>query len=151
LAKTITQLVQEMGIEKETVIKSDVGGVSIAFQSTVFFDTLSADVRPQGKAVLERLIGGVSRRQQKTDAKEYGIIVEGNTDGRPITSGTFPSNWELSGARASRVVRMFLEKGFFPEKLTAIAYADTRPVEPSRTPAGEWNEAALTKNRRVVV
>lgn len=151
LASFLTQIIQEMGIEKQAVVQSDIGGVSVAFQSTVFFDTLSADVRPQGKDVLERLIDGIRKRPSSKDPKGHRIVVEGHTDSRPVTAGTFPSNWELSGARAARVIRMFLEKGFDPDKLTAIAYADTRPVAPSRSPAGEWDEEALSRNRRVVV
>jgi hypothetical protein len=46
---------------------------------------------------------------------------------------------------------MFLERGFEPNKLTSIGYADTRPELPSRTPTGAWDEAALGKNRRVVL
>jgi chemotaxis protein MotB len=131
-------------------VKTDATGVSITFQSTVFFDTLSADVKPEGKVVLDKLIETIATRQQ-ADKKEYRIIVEGHTDSRPILGGTFPTNWELSGARASRVVRMFLDLGFSPQKLAAIGYGETRPEAPSRTPAGEWDEEALSKNRRVVL
>ncbi len=150
LATFITQVVNEAQLGKLAHVKSDATGVSVTFQSTVFFDTLSADVKPEGKVVLDKLISTISSRQL-ADKKEYRIIVEGHTDSRPIVGGTFPSNWELSGARASRVVRMFLDLGFSPEKLAAIGYADTRPEAPSRTPAGEWDEDALSKNRRVVL
>src|SRR5690606_8721044 len=89
--------------------------------------------------------------KQRENKKEYRILVEGHTDQRPIVSGPYPTNWELSGARSSQVVRMFLDQGFSPGKLLSIGYADTRPEKPARTPAGEWDEAALNKNRRVVV
>jgi chemotaxis protein MotB len=111
---------------------------------------MSAEVRPQGQQVLGKLIEGISRKQSETK-KNYRIIVEGHTDQRPILSGPFPSNWELSGARAARVVRMFLDQGFSPNHLLAIGYADTQPEKPARTPAGDWDEEALNKNRRVVV
>lgn len=150
LAKFVTQVLQEAGIEKETTVKSDPAGVSVAFNSTVFFDTLSADVRPQGRIVLDRLIESIASRQDM-EMKKYRIVVEGHTDSRPVLSGVFPSNWELSGARAARVVRLFLDRGFQPDRLTAIGYADTRPELPARTPAGTWDEAALSKNRRVVL
>jgi chemotaxis protein MotB len=150
LGRFLTQVLQEAGIEKEAVVRSDPSGVSIAFESTVFFDTLSAEVRTKGRDLVDKLIGAIASRQTKEN-KKYRIVVEGHTDSRPVISGTFPSNWELSGARAARVVRMFLEKGFAPELLTAIGYGDTRPQVVARTPAGTWNEEALAKNRRVVV
>lgn len=150
LAKFLSQVIQEAGIAKETMIKSDPSGVSISFQSTVFFDTLSADVRPQGRIVLDKLIQAVWG-QQSSSAEPYRVVVEGHTDSRPIIGGAFPSNWELSGARAARVVRMFIDKGFRPERLTGIGYGDTRPVGESRAPDGSWDEELLAKNRRVVV
>lgn len=150
LAQFITKVVNDAQLGQLAHIKTDATGVSVTFQSTVFFDTLSADVKPEGKSVLDKLIATIAERQF-ADKKEYRIIVEGHTDSRPILGGTFPSNWELSGARASRVVRMFLDLGFTPSKLAAIGYADTRPEAPSRTPAGEWDEEALSKNRRVVL
>ncbi|MCM2276856.1 MAG: OmpA family protein [Oligoflexia bacterium] len=150
LSRFLTAVLNESGIDKEATIRSDATGVTVAFQSTVFFDTLSAEVRPQGRIVLERLIQAISDRQSGSN-KQYRIVVEGHTDSRPILGGTFPSNWELSGARAARVVRMFLARGFGAERLTAIGYGDTRPVVPGRSPAGSWDEEALAKNRRVVL
>ena len=147
LAKFATQIVQELGLEST---KSDFNGVSIVFESTVFFQTLSADVSPQGKAILSDIIKKVFERQ-KVNAKTYKIVVEGHTDGRPIIGGIYPSNWELSGARAARVVRMFLDQGFSPKQLTAIGYADTHPQIDARTYTGIWDDKALAKNRRVVL
>jgi len=78
-------------------------------------------------------------------------VIEGHTDSKPVVSGQYPSNWELSSARASRVVRSFVDRGFDPKQMAALGYADTRPVEESRSPDGKWNEDSLSKNRRVVV
>jgi chemotaxis protein MotB len=150
LAKFVTQVIQEAGLEKEATLKTGPTGLSVAFQSTLFFDTLSAEIRPQGKAVLEKLIANLATEQSKTH-KNYQIVVEGHTDSRPILAGVYPSNWELSSARASRVVRMFLDHAFSPDKLTAIGYGDTRPEVPHRTALGAYDEKALLKNRRVVL
>ncbi|MBY0471165.1 OmpA family protein [bacterium] len=151
LAKFVTNVLQEAGIEKEVSVRSGPGGVAMIFQSTVLFDTLSADVKPQGQIILNKLIESLATRQH-AEQKNYKVVVEGHTDNRPIVGGTFPSNWELSGGRASRVVRMFLDKGFNPALLTSIGYADTRPAEKkTQLPNGLWDEAALAKNRRVVV
>lgn len=151
LAKVMSQVLHEMGIEKDVVIQSDPMGVAVIFQSTVFFETLSSEVKPQGKAILNKLIEGIATRQVK-EGKQYKVVVEGHTDSRAIIGGTFPSNWELSGARAARVVRMFLEYGgFSPGNMAAIGYGDTRPQVESRSSTGEFIEEALAKNRRVVL
>ena len=149
-AKFVSQIIQEAGIEKNAVVRSDPSGVAVTFESTIFFDTLSSEVKPQGQAVLAKLIEGISARQ-KTELKQYRVVVEGHTDSRPVLSGIYPSNWELSGARAARVVRMFLGHGFNSVHLTAIGYADTFPLEPPKLADGTYNEEALGKNRRVVI
>lgn len=146
----VTQVLDQTGLTKETVMKSDPYGISLVFHSTLFFDTLGTDVKSEGRGILEKLIDAI-RKQQKKNGKEYRIVVEGHTDSRPILGGVYPSNWELSGARASAVVRMFLDKGFDPAKCTAIGYADTHPTVPERSPAGVWDDQALAKNRRVVL
>ncbi len=73
------------------------------------------------------------------------IQVEGHTDDIPISTAFYPSNWELSSARASSVVRLFSENGVAPERLVAIGYADNRPVVPNT------DAASRARNRRVTV
>jgi chemotaxis protein MotB len=150
LARFVTQILQEAGVEKEISVKSDPGGVAITFQSTIFFDTLSSEVLEAGRKVTEKVVEALAERQ-RLNQTAYKIVVEGHTDSRPILSGPYPSNWELSAARAARVVRIFLEKGFSAKQMTAIGYADTYPELPERSPAGEFQEANLAKNRRVVI
>jgi chemotaxis protein MotB len=75
----------------------------------------------------------------------HPIDVEGNTDDIPIHSGQYPSNWELSAARASTVVRFLIEKGVSPTRLTAVGYADQRPIASNATAAGR------ARNRRVEI
>ena len=150
LAMFATQIIQELGVEKTAIIKSDYNGVSITFESTVFFDTLSAQASTEGTRILKQLIAKVAARQRNT-GKTYKIIAEGHTDGRPVTGGEYPSNWELSGARAARVVRLFLDAGFAPDQMAAIGYADTRPLVPARSASGTWDIDSLAKNRRVVL
>ena len=57
----------------------------------------------------------------------------------------------LSGARSSKVVRLFLDEGFQPEQLMPIGFGSTRPMVPNRSPSGQWVEQNLSKNRRVVI
>jgi chemotaxis protein MotB len=150
MAKFISQVLHEAGVESDASVKSDPSGVSIVFKSTMFFESLSSDIRTEGKAILNKLIEAVASRQDM-ELKKYRIVVEGHTDGRPIVSGEFATNWELSGARAARVVRMFLDRGFLPDRLAALGYADTHPAFPERRPSGELDDQSMAKNRRVVI
>jgi chemotaxis protein MotB len=131
-------------------ITMDTYGILIVFQSTLFFETLSAEVLPDGQEALKR-VAQVIRDTQKDKKRVFRIVVEGHSDARNVVSGLFASNWELSAARAARVVRTFLDEHFDPKQMTAVGYADTHPVAPDKNKDGSWNEANLAKNRRVVI
>jgi chemotaxis protein MotB len=73
------------------------------------------------------------------------VNVEGFTDNVPIMNGRFPSNWELSAARAATVVRLFEENGIAPERMSATGYGEHRPIASNETPEGR------ARNRRVVL
>lgn len=113
-------------------------GLVIRFADQALFDTGKADIRPEAEPVLRRLA-------ETLRPLENPIRVEGHTDNVPINTAQFPSNWELSTARASRVVRFFIEQGIPVARLSAAGYADQRPVAPNDTPEGR------AKNRRVDV
>ena len=150
LGKFVAQIIQENGISKDVTITSDGVSVSLAFHSTLLFRSLSAEVSPEGKLILDRILLAIMEKQ-KLLGKEYKFVVEGHTDHQSVVGGPFPTNWELSSARATRVIRMFIEEGFKATNLLAIGYADTQPIAESRNPDGSWNEEALARNRRVVI
>jgi chemotaxis protein MotB len=105
----------------------------------VLFDESRADLQPVGIEVLD-LVAEVLR------ATPNHIAIEGHTDSRPISSGRFPSNWELSTARATSVLRHLTEQiGFDQARLSVAGYADTRPVAPNDTVEG------AARNRRVEI
>ena len=79
------------------------------------------------------------------------IFVEGHTDDSPISSERYPSNWELSAARASLVVRMLENKGFRKDRLSPQGFADSRPILPNRDEAGKPIPDNQAQNRRVVI
>jgi chemotaxis protein MotB len=150
LGKFVTNVIQENGVAKDVTITSDGVSVSLAFHSTLFFNSMSAEISDPGKLILDRIATGLWQ-QQKKNGKNYKIVIEGHTDAQPIMGGPFPSNWELSSARATRVIRLFLDDGFTAQNLLAIGYSDTRPVAESRNSDGSWNIENLSKNRRVVM
>jgi chemotaxis protein MotB len=105
----------------------------------VFFDSGSAVLKPQADPILRRVatvIAGEGR---------HPVVVEGYTDAQPIHSGQYPSNWELSGARASTVVRTFAAGGVAPSRMTVSGYAQQHPIASNATASGR------SQNRRVEI
>ncbi len=100
-----------------------------------------------GQATLDRkshaLLGEIA--QLLNIDETHPIDVEGNTDNVPIHGSVYPSNWELSTARASTVVRFLVERAVGARRLTASGYADQRPIASDATAAGR------TRNRRVEI
>ena len=115
----------------------DERGLVISMSNSILFDSGSADVKPENIAVLVQ-IGGV------LDNIENYIRIEGHTDNVPINSAVYPSNWELSGARAARVVRLLVQESQIdPDKLVAVGYGEYKPVADNTTHEGR------AENRRV--
>jgi chemotaxis protein MotB len=77
--------------------------------------------------------------------RDNAVKVEGFTDNQPIRTSRFPSNWELSSARASAVARMLMMEGVEPERLAAVGYGQYQPVARNDTEEGR------RRNRRVVL
>jgi flagellar motor protein MotB len=115
--------------------------------SAAFFDSGSASLSDAGKAILRGILGPLTAALDEG----YRIRVEGHTDDTPIDTPQFPSNWELSTARASAVVHFFLEQGIPAQRLRAVGYADTEPKVPNRDAAGNPIPENQARNRRVVI
>jgi len=152
LSKTIKEALEATPVKNDTEVSASGSGVTIVFRSKVFFDTLSAELSQSGRGTLEQLIDAL-REHEKSRNRTYRFVVEGHTDSRQILGGPFDTNWELSSARAARVVRVFIEKGFSPKKLAALGYADTRPSGDKNPPSGGVlkDEESLARDRRVVI
>jgi len=112
--------------------------IEIEINTSVLFPSGSAEVSPEARPVLERVGAILAGNPVRTH-------VEGHTDERPINTLVFPSNWELSAARAARVVRIFQDQGVVPERMAAVGLGEFHPVADNTTPAGRH------KNRRVVI
>ena len=96
-----------------------------------------ADLQLSARPVLDGVIAVVRKYP------DYKIHIQGHTDDDPISTERFPTNWELSSARATAVLRYFFDKGVEPEKMTATGYADTFPLASNDTDQGR------SLNRRV--
>lgn len=117
--------------------REDRGLVVSIVSDQVLFEPGSADLRPEGRAVLDGLADALV-------ALPNHVAIEGHTDDVPIATARFPSNWELSTARATSVLQYLLAAhGFPPQRLTASGYGEQHPVASNAEPAGR------ARNRRV--
>lgn len=110
--------------------------IRLELNDAILFDRASTALRAEGAALLDRLLLVLNA--------QAGILsVEGHTDPVPIANARFPSNWELSSARATAVARHLIRRGIPPERLRAVGMADTQPRDSNQTAEGR------AKNRRV--
>ncbi|MBP7060139.1 MAG: OmpA family protein [Lachnospiraceae bacterium] len=137
LKAEIDSELQSENVASSVTTSIDMRGLVISFNNAVLFDSGNAKVKEENeKALLE-----VAAMVNTTD--NY-IRIEGHTDDIPINSKIYASNWELSTARASSVVRLLIDKGnVSPERLSAVGYGEYKPVESNATPEGR------AKNRRI--
>lgn len=120
---------------------------AIEMNSAPFFTSGSAELRPEGQG----LLAGVLPMLQEKRFRDYQISVEGHTDDMLIGTAQFPSNWELSTARAAVVVRFFINNGIPAAKLRAVGYADVMPKVPNRDLSGQPLPENQAQNRRVII
>ena len=112
-------------------------GLVVSLKEAGFFDSGSATVKPASFAILDKIAESLSPYNNP-------ISFEGHTDNRPMRSQAFPSNWELSTARATNLAHIFLDKhGFTPQKLSVTGYGEFRPV------ADNGSDEGRKQNRRV--
>lgn len=145
LTKTYDNLVTELNVEikkGEIAVTQLRDKLSLSMVDKILFDSGSADVKKDGKKVLDR----VAEILKKVSDKQ--IKIEGHTDNVPIgprIAKKFPTNWELSNARATNVVKYLQEKGIDPKLLSPSGYSEYRPVESNETDEGK------AKNRRIEI
>jgi chemotaxis protein MotB len=138
---------EKMGVGDDIESKVTPEGLEVTIRSTTLFRSGSAVVLPEALKVLNILTQLLVGKDEKLK-----VLVEGHTDDQPIVrSKIYPSNWELSGSRASSVIRLFEKAGFEPRSLVAIGYGSTRPRVPNRDEGGTPIKSNMGRNRRVVI
>ncbi|MTI11100.1 peptidoglycan -binding protein [Curvivirga aplysinae] len=114
------------------------------FQSEVLFTSGSADLGPSGEEQLSRLATTLLDISRDIPEKLNWVLqVEGHTDAQPISTAQFPSNWELSAARAISVVKFLRSQGLPAQHLSAVGYGEFQPLDPRD------DEIAYRRNRRI--
>jgi chemotaxis protein MotB len=141
--KTIeTSLKDQIAAQEIEVVEVD-DKLKVIFIDKILFDSGSVEINPRGKELLRIMVGSLK------EAKDHDIVVEGHTDNVPLSAALrkrFPSNWELSTARAAAVARFFQQAGGIqPERLSARGYSFYRPV------ASNEIEEGRHQNRRIEI
>ena len=139
------ELAKLIGRESKAVrLKLRPDAVAINLRGGVFFHLGSATLTTEAVAILEKLARPLT-------GAHYKLTIEGHSDNLPIRSAQFPSNWELSSARASTVARYFIAQGFPKDDIRVMGLADTQPLASNTDESGADIPANQAKNRRVVI
>lgn len=118
------------------------GKLTVNLEAAILFDSGRADVKPEGLDILDKMV------ETLKNVSDKAIRIEGHTDVVQITgvlTRTFPTNWELSAARAINVTKFLQQQGIDPRNLSAAAFAEHKPVADNGTKEGR------AKNRRIEI
>lgn len=119
-------------------------GDRFVFQSEVLFPSGQAQMTPEGLAAIDALASAILELERQIPKEiDWSLQVDGHTDSRRIASRDFPSNWELSSARAISVVKYLISRGVPAQRLVAAGYGEFAPLEDGTS------EEAMRRNRRI--
>src|SRR4051812_42892473 len=139
LRKRIQALAKQEGVSANVMVTVRQRGLVIELLTDrLFFDSGSAIVKPHAQSLLVKIAHVIAGEHK------HPVVVEGHTDSAPIATAQFPSNWELSGARAGAVVRTFERSGVNGKRMSTQGFGSQMPAASNATAAGR------SRNRRVV-
>lgn len=136
LMAMLQQYVDQNNLNAEISLTDMKEGIQITLKDSIIFDSGSDNIRPNFYPILD----GMAEMFTTID---NSITIEGHTDNKPIRNSKFPSNWELSGARALSVVHYMQTKSIDPVRLSFAGYGEFKPLYPNDSPAN------MEANRRV--
>jgi len=138
MAESIRRVLEPLTRSGQVNVSEGAHGIMVEVNAGVLFKPGEADLSAKMREPL-RAIAEVFATEN------FPVTVEGHTDDLPIATSRFPSNWQLSAARAAAVVRLFEGAGVDPSRLSAIGLAEQQPVADNLTPEGR------ARNRRVAI
>jgi chemotaxis protein MotB len=138
IAKDIMKVMERLVKSGQVKVTQSARGIAIEINASVLFASAQAALEGESLKVLKAVAEVLTE-------VENSIQVEGYSDNAPINSPMYPSNWELSSARASSVARLFEETGIAPKRIVVLGYGENKPVDSNDTPEGR------ARNRRVTV
>jgi chemotaxis protein MotB len=119
-------------------------GDRFVFQSEVLFPSGQATMTTEGLAAIDQLAAAIVELERTIPSEiDWALQVDGHTDSKAIATLQFPSNWELSSARATSVVKYLISRGVSPKRLVAAGYGEFQPLEEGTS------EEVLRRNRRI--
>jgi chemotaxis protein MotB len=146
LSNQIQSVLNNQSIKNVVGIENLTEGLILTTSSTNFFASSSDELLPEA----EKLLTDIGKILQE-NAAGFNLIIEGHTDDVPINTKQFPSNWELSLHRASKVVRLFEQLGIPHSSLRPVGLSDLEPIVPINNLSAQALVDAREKNRRVVI
>lgn len=136
IARDILKALAPLVSQGKVRVTQNSRGVSVEINASVLFSPGEAKLTSESSQALKAVAAVI-----KDD--NHAIQVEGHTDNLPISTASFPSNWELSAVRASSVVRLFIDSGLSESRMVAVGHGSNQPVQSNSTPEGRQ------RNRRV--
>lgn len=121
IRKKLQQYIENKDLENKLDVRRDAVGVTLRIQDVVLYKSGQARISKDGMAI----IGDLAKIVMAID---YPLAVGGHTDNVPIKTRAFPSNWELSAARAGGVARILVEHGYDPNRLQVQGFAEFKPI-----------------------
>lgn len=125
--------------EQGVIVERRLQSIVLTFPEQIVFDSGQAELKISAQSVLETVADFIDRHP------ELSLEIQGHTDNRPISNRSYPSNWELSAARATQVARALVGLGVHPPRITAKGFGEYHPVS-----ANDSDEGRL-QNRRVEI
>jgi len=142
----IDEIIEQNDMQDTVEVSLKPDGVYMEFSDLSLFKPGKAELSNKAMDILSKASSVI----QAESKSHYTVEIEGHTDDVPIHNAEFESNWELSSARSTGVVRHFIANGVDPLKLKGASYADTRPkFDP--TVEGIDLKSARAANRRIVI
>lgn len=138
IGDNVARAMADLVIKDEVVIRRHEDWLEVEIKNDVLFPSGSASLTPQANDIVRKLGGTLAGIPNP-------IFIEGHTDNVPISRVVFPSNWELSAARASAVIRLLAAGGVAPTQMTALGFGEYRPTQSNDTVEGR------AANRRVML
>lgn len=135
LYQSISEYIKTQGLDGHADIRLTKAGVEVSTEGSMLFEPGSADLNNASQDLITKIASSLMH-------KPFFIQIEGHTDSAPISTPQYPTNWELSAARAARVARLMISLGIEANHLNAVGYADTRLLYP--------DQPFHANNRRVI-
>jgi len=133
------------GVEDSVDVGKDDKGIVLNLASGALFKPGSAEIRPEIMPLMKEIVGTLTQQR----FAGYQIEIQGHTDDTPVRTQQFPSNWDLSAARALATLRLLTELGISQQRMKISALADTAPRVPNRSEGGKAYPENQAINRRV--